>query len=85
MALNTMEFQNRMIGIVIDRFGTDIIPVPKGEDAFTLTVEVEYSNQFLYWVLSLGDGAKIIAPDSVIEKVNQELERLNRQYQDTGC
>lgn len=81
----TMEFQNRMIGIVIDRFGTDIIPVPKGEDAFTLTVEVEYSNQFLYWVLSLGDGAKIIAPDSVIEKVNQELERLNRQYQDTGC
>lgn len=76
----TMEFQNRLIGVVIDRFGTDIIPVPQEKDTFLLTAEVDYSNQFLYWVLSLGEGARIVGPEYIVDKVKQELERLNRQY-----
>ncbi len=71
---------NDMVGVIIDRFGKDVNIVPDNEEHFTVNVMVAVSKQFFGWVISLGEGVNIIGPDSVIEQVNRELDRLIRQY-----
>ena len=72
--------KNELAGVMIDRFGKDIMMIPKEENYFTVNVDVHISNQFLGWVFSLGDGVKIISPDDVVEQMKQEVERLQQQY-----
>lgn len=72
--------KNELAGVMIDRFGKDIMMIPKEEKYFTVNVDVHISNQFLGWVFSLGDGVKIISPDEVVEQMKREVERLREQY-----
>lgn len=72
--------QNELAGVIIDRFGKDIMMILKDEKHFTVNVDVRVSNQFLGWVFSLGNGVKIISPDEVVEQMKREVERLREQY-----
>lgn len=76
-----IQFDNKLIGVVIDRFGKDVIIVPKDENSFTINVKVSVSNMFFGWIIGLGNGAKILGPDNVIEKLKNEIVRLNEQYE----
>ena len=71
---------NSLAGVIIDRFGKDVMLIPEDKDHFTVKVAVHVSNQFLGWIMSLGDGVKIIGPDEVVEQVQEEIERLRKQY-----
>ena len=71
-----IQFANKLIGVVIDRFGQDIMIIPKGVDQFVVNVNVKVSNMFLGWIIGLGDGAKILEPESVVDEVKQITERL---------
>lgn len=71
---------NSLAGVMIDRFGKDISLIPVDEEHFSVTVRVAVSRQFLSWVMALGEGAKIIGPDVVVEQVKTEVERLVKQY-----
>lgn len=71
---------NSLAGVMIDRFGKDISLIPIDEEHFSVTVRVAVSRQFLSWVMALGEGAKIIGPDVVVEQVKTEVERLVKQY-----
>ena len=71
---------NHMAGVIIDRFGKDLMMIPSGNDQFIVNVDVHVSGQFLGWIISLGEGVKIVAPDEVLEMMQKEIERLSRQY-----
>ena len=71
---------NFLAGVIIDRFGKDVMLIPEDKDHFTVKVAVHVSNQFLGWIMSLGDGVKIIGPDEVVQQVQEEIERLRKQY-----
>lgn len=75
-----LEFDNELIGVVIDRFGKDIMIIPSGLDKFIVNVNVSVSNMFLGWIIGLGTGVKILGPDRVVEKLKDEISRLNDQY-----
>ena len=75
-----IQFANKLIGVVIDRFGQDIMIIPKGVDQFVVNVNVKVCNMFLGWIIGLGDGAKILEPESVVDEVKQITERLKEQY-----
>ena len=75
-----IQFANKLIGVVIDRFGQDIMIIPKGVDQFVVNVNVKVSNMFLGWIIGLGDGAKILEPEGVVDEVKQITERLKEQY-----
>ena len=76
----TIEADNEMVGIMIDRFGKDIIIAPEGENRFRITVTVAVSPQFLGWIIALGEGVKIIGPEEVVAQMQQEARRLAEQY-----
>ena len=71
---------NYLAGVIIDRFGKDVMMIPKDDEYFTVNVQVHVSRQFLGWIISLGEGVKIISPDEVVEQMKEEIERLQRQY-----
>ena len=75
-----IECHNCLAGVIIDRFGTDVKMLKKDNEHFTATVKVAVSKQFLAWVMALGDNAKIVGPENVVDQVKAEIERLRRIY-----
>ena len=72
---------NSLAGVIIDRFGKDVMMIPVDGDRFTVNVTVMVSRQFLGWIFSLGEKVKILGPEDVTEQMRAEGERLLRQYE----
>lgn len=72
--------KNSLAGVIIDRFGKNVMLIPEDEDHFTVNVDVHVSRQFLGWVFSLGEDIKIAGPDDVVEQMKVEAKRLMKQY-----
>ncbi|MGN1149043.1 MAG: helix-turn-helix transcriptional regulator [Lachnospiraceae bacterium] len=64
----TLQFCDRLIGVVLDRFGKETDIRKKEEESFTVRIKVVVSGQFFGWLAGLGKDAKIIAPIEVKEK-----------------
>ena len=75
-----LECHNSMAGVIIDRFGKDIPIIKKDSEHFTVSVKVAVSMQFIAWIIGLGEKVKITGPDNIVDKVDEEIERLIRQY-----
>mgnify|MGYP000924972106 CR=1 FL=1 len=75
-----MLVNNSLAGVIIDRFGKDVMMIPEDEEHFRVNVDVHVSKQFLGWVFSLGEAVKIIGPDEVVEQMRGEARRLMEQY-----
>ena len=75
-----MEFENKLIGVVIDRFGKDIFIIPHGENRFRISAPVVVSPQFYAWVFGLGSEAEILAPKEVAEGMKKQLEEVITKY-----
>ena len=76
----TLEAANYMIGVMIDRFGRDIIITPVDDDHFRITVSVAVSSHFLGWIMSLDGDVRIIGPDSVVEQMQDKIKKISGQY-----
>ncbi|MBR3276232.1 MAG: WYL domain-containing protein [Eubacterium sp.] len=76
----SIEADDSMAGVFIDRFGKDIMIVPKKDGRFRLTVEVEVSDHFLGWIIALGPSVVITGPPQVTERMKEIAETLKTQY-----
>lgn len=77
----TMQFANRLIGVMIDRFGKDIDIRKRDDDNFSVRVKVAISGQFFGWFTGLGNEARIIAPQSIVKEYRQYLKSLLELYE----
>ena len=76
-----LEFDNVMVGVMIDRFGKDITIRPAKKKGWSeINVDVAMSDQFLGWIFALGDMVRIIAPKSVVKKFGEEIEKVRQYY-----
>lgn len=78
----TLEAENRMVGILIDRFGKDIPIKPVDDSHFRTSVVVAVSGQFLGWIMALDEGVKIVGPEKVLKRMKQKIGLLNNVYKD---
>ena len=76
----TIEAANDMIGVFIDRFGKDIIVAPIDDEHFRTTITVAVSPQFFGWIISLGTGVRIVAPQPVVEQMKAVIAEQSRLY-----
>ncbi len=79
--LVTLRCSNETIGIIIDRFGKDILVMKDGEKHFITKVKVSVSNQFFGWIFGLGDRVEIAGPDWVVKGMREELQMLYQIYE----
>ncbi len=76
-----LEFDNGLVGVMIDRFGKDIPIRPAKRDGWSVTtISVALSDQFYGWVFSFGKWMKIISPENVVESFRNELDSLREMY-----
>ena len=69
-----LRCQNRMVGVILDRFGQDVMLIPDGEEHFIVTVNAVISPQFYGWLFSLSDGVQLTAPEWALEAYQQQLQ-----------
>ncbi len=72
----TLLCQNKIIGVIIDRFGRDVTIHKAGDEHFTVHIKVNVSPQFFGWLAGLGTVARIQSPDIVKEEYTRYLEEI---------
>ena len=75
-----LRCENRMAGVVIDRFGLDVPLIPDGEDYFTVTLDVVVSPPLWGWLFGLGAGVEVLGPAWAVEDFAARLEELAALY-----
>ena len=78
----TLEAENGMVGILIDRFGKDIPIRPVDENHFRTAVVVAVSDQFFGWIMALDEGVIIVGPEKVVKRMQEKIRLLNKVYKD---
>lgn len=68
-----LECGGELAGVVLDRFGQEVILVPGEEGRFFVTLDVVVSPQFWGWVFGLGPGVRVLSPDWAAEEYQTRL------------
>ncbi len=76
----TLRFTSRLAGAVIDRFGSDAILVPDGEEHFTVTLSVAVSPQFFGWLCGFGNEAELLSPQDTRLEFKKYLHEITSLY-----
>ncbi len=75
-----LSFPEPLLGVVLDRFGTDVILLEKGEGQYEAAVDVQVSQQFFGWVCGVS-GVKICGPEQVVEQYKAHLKMQSKYYE----
>lgn len=77
----TIRFDAALMGVVIDKFGTDIIAIPSDDEkSFTVTVEVAVSGQFYAWLCGFPGECEVLKPQEVRDGLKSIAEKLSEKY-----
>ena len=79
----TIRFINPLLDAVVDRFGNDKSSVQYAavdKDHFSVTTQVEISDQFFGWVLGFGKRAKLVGSDTAVEQFRAYLDKVREMY-----
>ncbi len=76
----TLRCQNRMVGVVLDRFGQEAMLISDGPEHFTVTVPAVVSPQFLGWLFGLGDGVELRSPGWAVAALREQLDSVRNMY-----
>ncbi len=76
----TLQFEEKYIGIILDRFGKEIDIRQRGDAVVSTRVKVAVSNPFFGWLTGLGGVVQITAPQSVVTDYKNYLQEILNQY-----
>ena len=76
----TLRGEARMVNVVLDRFGQDVMLIPDGAEHFTVTLPVMVSPQFFGWLFGLEGGVQILRPQRVVERYREHLRKQLEKY-----
>jgi predicted DNA-binding transcriptional regulator YafY len=75
-----LRVKNDFAGIIIDRFGTDIDITIVDKEWFVVGVEAALSEQFIGWIISLGDNVVIVEPEEAVTRIKEVGKRIRKMY-----
>lgn len=75
----TLRFPNRLVGVVLDRFGKEADIRPVENECFQIRVRVAVSGQFFGWLAGIGAEAEIVAPERIRNKYRQWIAAILEQ------
>lgn len=77
-----MRFHNKLVSVILDRFGYETPLTPDGANHFIITQPIAVRPQFFAWIFGLGDKAEIIAPVEVRQQMAETLEKTLEVYKE---
>lgn len=76
----TLRIDNKLIGVIIDRFGDDYQIVRADDARSDVVVNVYASQQFFGWLFGLGEGVTLISPENVVKQYKKSLKKISKYY-----
>lgn len=76
-----LVFPEYMIGVIIDRFGTDIPLYVQKDGLVKAKIKVSKSKQFFGWLTGLGGDVKMVEPASMISEYKEYLKGIVDKYE----
>ena len=76
----TLRCENDMANVILDQFGRNAELIKVDAEHFEVSVEVAVSDQFLGWVIALGDGVTITGPEEVVGRMAEIGKKLRKKY-----
>ena len=70
-----LRFENSLTGVVVDRFGRDILLIPDGPAHFTMTADISLSPNFIGWLVGFQGRATILFPQDAVESFRQVCQK----------
>lgn len=77
----TVDFDESLINVVLDRFGKEVYIVRKNQNTFQINVSIVPSPSFFAWVMQFGKKAKIVAPADVRESFIKLADEIRSSYE----
>lgn len=77
-----MQFPNRLVGVVLDRFGREADIRPMEDGTFRVRARIAVSGQFFGWLSGIGPEAGIAAPDRIREQYRNWLTAILNRKED---
>ncbi len=72
----TIEFNDRLIGVVYDKFGEDTKMLRLSDHTCAATVKVQVSPTFWGWLFQFGDQMKLRSPETLVEQYQLQAALL---------
>ena len=76
-----LRCRSRIVGVVLDRFGHDVMLVPDGPEHFTVTLPLVVSPQFFGWLFGLEDNVQLLGPPSAVDAYRASLAATATLYE----
>ena len=74
-----LRAKSSMAGVVLDRFGQDVILVPDGPDFFSVSIPLVLSPQFYGWLFALDPDVTLTAPPRAVAAYQERLRSALHQ------
>src|SRR5690606_15707915 len=71
-----VEFDNHLINVVIDKFGTKADIRPQSNGRFKLFTNAVYSDGLVRWLLTWGSDAEVLSPPKLVTRMKEEAVKL---------
>ncbi len=75
-----LRCENRLAGVLIDRFGLEVALIPDEEEHFTASVDLVVSPPLWGWLFGLGPGVEVLGPDWAVDEFAARLEQAAALY-----
>lgn len=75
-----LSVDNELIGVIVDRFGSDIFIKKESETSFVVSIKAMLSPQFYAWVFGLGNKVRILSPQRAVDEYKDRIEEVKSQY-----
>lgn len=75
-----LSVDNDLIGVIVDRFGSDIFIRQESENTFIVSIKVVLSPQFYAWLFGLGKKIRILSPKKAIEEYRMKTGDVSSLY-----
>ena len=77
----TVRFIHTLLDTAVERFGTRDVQYSMVDDThFTVTAEVDITEQFFGWLLGFGKRAKILYPTDTVDEFRAYLDKVREMY-----
>lgn len=75
-----ISVDNELIGVIVDRFGSDIYIIRESETSFSVTVSVVLSSQFYAWLFGLGTKVRIVSPEKAVREYKTKIQEISAAF-----
>ncbi|WP_295209388.1 WYL domain-containing protein [Ruminococcus sp.] len=77
----TLQFDNSLINVVMDRFGERTICHKNSDDTFYINQEIQVAPTFWGWLFQFGSKAKVLGPEPAVNMAKAALKDIESCYE----